>query len=361
MIAKSTTIITFAFLVLLSLGLQSPEAHATGDKRASERHKVTKKSSVRPVAVAASKFKPKAIVYPRSKEKKLAKRPGNSRRDLSTSARGSDRRLKATHAPPVKRPSFGQLAGLDATTDSLGLKSNAVLVIDQNTQEVLFSKNGSTVLPIASLTKIMTGLIIADAGLSLTERITITEDDVDNLKGSGSRLAVGAELTRGELLHLALMSSENRAAHALGRTFPGGLSAFIRLMNVKAQLLGMEDTQYVDPTGLSPRNQSSAKDMAALATEAYHRPIIRDLSTSIGYEVDTGRKTLQYRNTNRLVSNPEWDIGLQKTGYISEAGRCLVMQAKVAGRELIMVFLDSAGKLTRLADAERVRRWIETK
>jgi D-alanyl-D-alanine endopeptidase (penicillin-binding protein 7) len=139
------------------------------------------------------------------------------------------------------------------------------------------------------------------------------------------------------------------------------LAAFVQVMNVKAKMLGMGDTQYVDPTGLSPRNQSSAQDLATLATEAYLHPIIRELSTSPSYEVDTGRRTLQYRNTNRLVSNPEWEIGLQKTGYISEAGRCLVMQAKVAGRELIMVFLDSAGKLTRIADAERVRRWVEKK
>ncbi len=348
----------WVFLLVLAIGFQFPDAQAADKKKSADRVQVVKKKPVRQVA-ARTKSQPKAVAQRAAKPETVAKRNG-VRKSASIAASGSTRKMKA-QAVPVSRPSYGQLAGLESAVDALGLKSNAVMVIDQNTQEVLFNKNGSTVLPIASLTKLMTGLVVADANLSLDERITITDDDVDTLKGSGSRLAVGTTLTRGELLHLALMSSENRAAHALGRTFPGGLDAFVRLMNVKAQLLGMSDTQYVDPTGLSPRNQSSAKDLTTLAAEAYHRPIIRDLSTSQGYEVDTGRRTLQYRNTNRLVSNPEWEIGLQKTGYISEAGRCLVMQAKVAGRELIMVFLDSAGKLTRLADAERVRRWMEAK
>lgn len=259
------------------------------------------------------------------------------------------------------RPTFGQLAGLHQTVDSLGFKSNAVMVLDQQTNEVLFDKNAKAVLPIASLTKLMTGLVVADAHLPLDEMITITEADVDMLKGSGSRLSVGTTLSRGEMLHLALMSSENRAAHALGRTHPEGLSRFIELMNAKAKSLGMSDTVYVDPTGLSPRNQSNAKDLATLATVAYERPIIRELSTSTGHAVEAGHRTLHYRNSNQLVSNPQWDIGLQKTGYIAEAGRCLVMQATVAGRQLIMVFLDSAGKLTRIADAERVRKWAEAR
>lgn len=266
-----------------------------------------------------------------------------------------------TEARSVARPTFGQLAGLHQTVDSLGLKSNAVMVLDQQTHEVLFDKNARAVLPIASLTKLMTGLVVTDAKLPLEEMITITEADVDTLKGSSSRLAVGTTLSRGEMLHLALMSSENRAAHALGRTHPEGLNRFVELMNAKARSLGMTDTNYVDPTGLSPQNQSNAKDLATLATVAYERPIIRELSTSPSHAVESGRRTLHYRNSNQLVSNPHWDIGLQKTGYIAEAGRCLIMQATVAGRQLIMVFLDSAGKLTRIADAERVRRWAESR
>ncbi len=258
------------------------------------------------------------------------------------------------------RPSFGEIAGLHAAQDPLDLKSSVALVIDQDTREVLFRKNDNAVLPIASLTKLMTGVIVSTAKLPMDEIITIAQDDVDTEKNSRSRLKVGSSLTRGELLHLALMSSENRAAHALGRTHPGGLPAFVGQMNAKAKLLGMKDTSFVEPTGLSSRNQSSAHDLAALVNAAHGDPVLRELSTSPGYQVAVGSRTLQYNNTNRLVKNPEWEIGLQKTGYITEAGQCLVMQTKIAGRKLIMVFLDSAGKLSRLGDAERVRRWVES-
>lgn len=265
---------------------------------------------------------------------------------------------RVAFVPP--RQSFGQLAGLHEVADPLDLKSSVALVIDQDTNEVLLSKNDQAVLPIASLTKLMTGMIISQAKLPMDEPITITQDDVDTEKGSRSRLTVGSTLTRGEMLHLALMSSENRAAHALGRTYPGGLEVFVAQMNAKARLLGMTDTRYVEPTGLSSRNQSSARDLATLVNVAHGDPLLRELSTSPGYEVAVGPKTLQYNNTNGLVKNPTWDIGLQKTGYISEAGRCLVMQTQIAGRKLIMVFLDSAGKFSRLGDAERVRHWVES-
>jgi D-alanyl-D-alanine endopeptidase (penicillin-binding protein 7) len=257
------------------------------------------------------------------------------------------------------RQSFGQLAGLHGTDDVLDLKSSVALVIDQDTHEVLFSKNDHAVLPIASLTKLMTGLLISEARLPNDELITITQDDVDTEKGSRSRLTVGTTLPRGELLHLALMSSENRAAHALGRTYPGGLATFVSIMNAKAKMLGMKDTRYVEPTGLSSHNQSSAQDLALLVNAAYSDATVRSLSTSPEYQVEVGKRVLQFNTTNRLVKSPDWEIGVQKTGYISEAGQCLVMQAKVAGRKLIMVFLDSAGKFSRIADAERVRRWVE--
>jgi serine-type D-Ala-D-Ala endopeptidase (penicillin-binding protein 7) len=260
-------------------------------------------------------------------------------------------------APP--KLSFGQMAGLHGMQDELDLKSSVALVIDQDTREVLFSKNDSAVLPIASLTKLMTGVVASEARLDQNELITITQDDVDTEKGSRSRLKVGSTLTRGELLLLALMSSENRAAHAIGRTHPGGLPKFVQLMNAKAAMLGMKDTRYVEPTGLSSNNQSSAQDLATLVGYASNNSQLRQLSTSPDHQVAVGEKTLNYVNTNRLIRNPEWEIGLQKTGYISEAGQCLVMQTKIAGRKLIMVFLDSAGKLSRLGDAERVRRWVE--
>lgn len=256
--------------------------------------------------------------------------------------------------------SFGQLYGLHHTPDPLDLKSSVAFVMDQDTNEILLSKNSEAVLPIASLTKLMTAMVVVEAKLPLDEAITITSDDVDTEKNSSSRLVVGATLTRGELLHLALMSSENRAAHALGRIYPGGLQAFVAAMNRKAQNLAMTDTKYIEPTGLSSQNQSSARDLATLVKAAYQQPLIRELSTSHEYAVHVGARQLQFRNTNSLVRNPSWDIGLQKTGYIVEAGRCLVMQARMAGRKLIMVFLDSAGKYSRQADAERVRRWLET-
>lgn len=270
----------------------------------------------------------------------------------------SPRAAKVVAVAP--KPSYGQLAGLHGKQDALDLKSSVAFVVDQDTKEVLFSKNENAVLPIASITKLMTGVVVSEARLSMDETIEITQADVDTEKGSSSRLRVGTELSRGELLHLALMASENRAAHALGRTFPGGLQHFVGLMNQKARILGMTDTQYVEPTGLNSRNQSSAKDLATLVNYAYSDATLRELSTSTGYQVEVGNRTLQYNNTNRLVKNPAWEIGLQKTGYITEAGQCLVMQAKIAGRKLIMVFLDSAGKLTRIADAERVRKWVET-
>lgn len=272
--------------------------------------------------------------------------------------RGLKRTSLRARAVAPARPSFGQIYGLHSAADPLELKSSVALVMDQETNEVLFSKNPQAVLPIASLTKLMTALVVTEAKLPLDETLTISQDDVDTEKGSGSRLRVGTQLTRGEMMHLALMSSENRAAHALGRHYPGGMNAFVAAMNRKAVELGMPDTRYVEPTGLSSHNQSSARDLATLVKAAHHHPLIRELSTSPEYQVAVGRRQLQFRNTNGLVRSPEWDIGLQKTGYISEAGRCLVMQAKLAGRQLIMVFLDSAGKYSRIGDAERVRKWV---
>ena len=277
-------------------------------------------------------------------------------------AAGKAKAVAATSAAAAvavaAKPSFGRLAGLHEVNDPLDLKSSVALVLDQDTNEVLFSKNPQAVLPIASITKLMTALLVVEAGLPLDEKITITDDDKDTEKGTGSRLAIGTTLTRGELLHLALMSSENRAAHALGRSFPGGLASFVEAMNAKARLLGMNDTHYVEPTGLSSRNQSSARDLAALVKVAHQFPLLREFSTSPEAVVALGRRQVQFRTTNGLVRKPDWDIGLQKTGFINEAGQCLVMQAQMAGRKLIMVFLDSAGKYSRIGDAERVRKWL---
>jgi serine-type D-Ala-D-Ala endopeptidase (penicillin-binding protein 7) len=256
------------------------------------------------------------------------------------------------------RPSYGQIYGLHGASDSLALKSSVALVLDQDTNEVLFSKNPQAVLPIASITKLMTALVVTEAKQPLDDILTISAEDVDTEKGSRSRLKVGTRLSREEMLHLALMASENRAANALGRHYPGGLAAFVDAMNRKAQALGMKDTRYVEPTGLSSRNQSSANDLAVLVREVDKHALIRELSTSPEYAVAVGARNVQFRNTNRLVRSGDWDIGVQKTGYIAEAGRCLVMQAQLSGRKLIMVLLDSAGKYSRIGDAERIRKWV---
>ncbi|WP_416142465.1 D-alanyl-D-alanine endopeptidase [Hydrogenophaga sp.] len=335
-----------------SSSAKAPTKHSAASAKTTT-GKVTTAKNATKKAVIAKKSASRVKVQIASGKKPVA------RQQLAKSESRKVVRTTVVRVAAPARLSMGEQLGLRASNDRLDLNSSVALVIDQETNEVLFSKNDAAVLPIASLTKLMTGLVIADANLDMNELITITQDDVDTHKGSSSRLAVGSTLSRGEMMHLALMSSENRAANALGRTYPGGLSEFVRLMNSKAKQLGMTDTRYVEPTGLSSLNQSSARDLATLVSVAHDRPILRSLSTSPGHEVELGRRTLHYNNSNRLIKNPDWDIGLQKTGYISEAGRCLVMQAKVAGRQLIMVFLDSTGKLSRLQDAERVRRWVE--
>lgn len=272
----------------------------------------------------------------------------------------SYRPVRSAHllAMPVAR-SAGDVAGLNLTHDPLALASNVALVLDQANAEVLFEKNANVALPIASITKLMTGLVVVQAQQDMQEVLTVTDDDVDREKHTGSRLRVGARMTRGDLLHIALMSSENRAAAALGRNYPGGISAFVDAMNAKAHQLGMNDTHYVDSSGLSSRNVASARDLARLAMAAHQEPLLRAYSTDPKYRVDAGGKTMLYSNTNYLVASPDWEIGLQKTGFINEAGRCLVMQAMISGRAVIMVFLDSKGKQSRIADASRMRRWLE--
>ncbi len=242
------------------------------------------------------------------------------------------------------------------------LKSSSALVVDQAAGRPLFAKNVDHVVPIASITKLMTAMVVLDAKLPLDERITISEEDKDLLKGTRSRLRIGTALTRSELLHLALMASENRAAEALTRVFPGGSKAFVAAMNQKAVELGMWRSRFVDGTGLSSENVSTAQDLTKMVAAAYEYSLIREYTTdsSASIRLANGR-AMNYNNSNRLVSSREWQIGLSKTGYISEAGRCLVMQAKIAGKPVIIVLLDSWGKLTRIGDANRIKRWMETR
>ena len=259
--------------------------------------------------------------------------------------------------PPVV--SAGDLAGLNLTRDPLDLKSSVALVLDQSNSKVLFEKNSNVALPIASITKLMTSMVVVESHQNMDEIIEVTDGDIDHEKNTSSRLRIGSQLSRANMLHIALMSSENRAASALGRNYPGGIVAFVAAMNAKAKSLGMNDTHYVDSTGLSSHNVASARDLAKLVMAARQHPLICQYSTDTKYVVEPGGRPLQYSNSNHLVANPNWEIGLQKTGYISEAGRCLVMQANIEGRPIVMVFLDSKGKQSRLADAGRVRKWIE--
>lgn len=251
------------------------------------------------------------------------------------------------------------MAGLHNVSDPLNLKSSAVLVADADTKELLYSKNPHAVLPIASITKLMTVVVNLEANLDLDEKIEITHEDMDSIKGTGSRLAPGSIFTRRELMHLALMASENRAASALGRNYPGGMQACAKAMNEKARKLGMYSSNFVESTGLSASNQSSATDLAMLVMHANKFPLIRDYSTSPSYQVESLRgRELMFRNTNALIKKDHWDIQVQKTGFINEAGRCLVMQAKVGTRNLVIVLLDSVSKASRFADAERIRNFV---
>ncbi len=242
------------------------------------------------------------------------------------------------------------------------IKSSSALVIDQWDGRALYAKNIDNVVPIASITKLMTAMVVLDSGLPLTEQIVISRKDRDLIKGTRSHLRIGATLTRRELLQLALMASENRAAEALSRVYPGENAAFVAAMNQKAVELGMWNTRFSDGTGLSSENVSTAQDLGKMVVAAYGYPLIREFTTATGTTVYPGKgEPMNYRNSNRLVSSPDWHIGLSKTGYISEAGRCLVMQAIIAGRPVVIVLLDSWGKLTRIGDANRIKRWMETR
>lgn len=242
---------------------------------------------------------------------------------------------------------------------SPALRSNTVLVFDATSSETLLARQADAPIPIASITKLMTALVVVDAGQDMAEVLTVSQADVAKGKGTASRLAVGARLSRGDLLHLALMSSENRAAHALGRNYPGGIPALAAAMNAKARALGMTNSHFVEPTGLSSDNVASAADLARLISAAAEVPIIRYYSTDQEHSVVIHRRSVAFANTNSLVRKPDWDIVVQKTGYIAAAGRCLVMKTMIRGREIVMVLLDSFGKYTRVADAQRVREWLE--
>jgi D-alanyl-D-alanine endopeptidase (penicillin-binding protein 7) len=238
------------------------------------------------------------------------------------------------------------------------LKSGSVLIVDQSDSSVLYSRNSDVAAPIASITKLMTALVVLDAKQPLDEPIQITEADRDFPKGAFSRLTVGTTLTRGDLMHVALMASENRAAHALGNNYPGGMPAMVAAMNAKAKALGMTNAHFVDPTGLSSQNVASPEDLSKLVIAASKNSTIREFSTDSSYAVRVRKHLVEFHNTDKLVANPAWNIVVQKTGYIAEAGKCLVMAAVIEGRSVVIVLLDSFGKYTRVADAQRIKTWM---
>ena len=299
--------------------------------------------AVERVKSSAAKHKVKAVA-PKAKVVSVAK---TSSRAVPVASKKKTRAVAAASAPAqdVRR---------------LDVQSAAALVIEQSGGDALYQKNASQVVPIASITKLMTAMVVLDGAPSLQTPITISDDDVDTLRGSRSRLHVGSVMSRQYALLLALMSSENRAAHALARNYPGGMPAFLSAMNIKAMSLGMRDTHFEDPTGLTSSNVSTARDLAKMVVAAHSYPLIREFTTTSEATVDIGGRPMAYHNTNPLVKSAAWDVGLSKTGYINEAGKCLVMQARVADKPVVIVLLDSVGKQTRVGDANRIKRWMES-
>ncbi|SOY44244.1 putative D-Alanyl-D-alanine carboxypeptidase [Cupriavidus taiwanensis] len=356
----STPLSAVAAAVLVSVSMVAVPVAEAATKAATQKTSKKQAKSAKTEKKTASKPVAKS-----DRGARVAKSEAGSARKVVVLKKGKRHVVVAQRAAPVRaaftpsKPSLGEAMGLRDTDDALALRSSVALVMDQNSNEVLFQKNAGAVLPIASITKLMTALVVMDSRLPMDEVLTITEEDRDTEKHSSSRLRFGTQLTRQELLLLALMSSENRAASALGRHYPGGLPAFVQAMNRKARELGMNDSHFVDSSGLSSSNVSSATDLVRMVNAAYRNPTIREYSTQTEHEVNVLGRTQHYVSTNRLVRGGNWEIGLQKTGFISEAGQCLVMQARVHGRNVVMVFLDSAGKLSRFADANRVKDWLE--
>ena len=281
-------------------------------------------------------------------------------KQLARKSAAGDRKKRVARVvrDPENVMSAGTRMGLRSALSDVALNSSAVIVIDQISGEALVEKNPDAVLPIASITKLMTALVVLDAGLPLDELLAITKEDAELEKNPKSRLPVGALFTRGELMHLALMSSENRAAHALGRNYPGGMQAFVEAMNVKALKIGMTRAHFTEPTGLNNGNVASPRDLVRLVEESYLIPEIREYSTARDLVVRVRGRPVQFMNSNTLARGEEWDLGVSKTGFIRDAGRCLVMQAEFEARPVIMVMLDAQGKRQRERDAQRIRDFI---
>lgn len=330
---------------------------ATNSKQSSSKQTSVKAKSTS--ASAKTKKSPKPVKSQAMKEtpNALAAQKAAKEKVVTATSKKPSRLLASKKRRDTAPDNWGDWNGPVGANP--GLHSHAALLLDMQNGEALYQKNATQVVPIASITKLMTAMVMLDAHLPMNEEFYITDDDVDMLKGSRSRLAVGTLLTRQEALVLALMSSENRAAHALGRNYPGGVGAFVAAMNRKAQELGMTNSRFLDPTGLNSGNVSTARDLAKMVTAAYKYSAIREASTTSEAKFDVRGRMQEYRNTNPLVRSDSWDIGVTKTGFIREAGKCLVMQAKVNNRPMVFVLLDSEGSMTRVGDANRLKKWAE--
>ncbi len=315
------------------------------------------------IFVVNSHAEPRKADAPATDTAKVAKAKPAVKASPRTAGKPAAKPAPRTASRAVKNVRVTRRAGPPPETfnpNVLDVQSSAALVVNLQSGDVVYNKNVNAVAPIASITKLMTAMVVLDAKLPLDEHITLTEDDLDHVKNTGSRLQIGTVLARDDMLRLALMSSENRAASALARAYPGGVAAFVREMNLKAISLDMMQTSFVDSTGLSSSNVSTAQDLAKMVTAAYQYPLIRQYSTGNGYSVQTvSGRTLEFHNTNSLIPKPDWNIELSKTGYIREAGRCLVMQTVIAGAPMVIVLLDSWGRLSRAGDANRIKKWIE--
>ncbi|MBT2792114.1 D-alanyl-D-alanine endopeptidase [Paraburkholderia strydomiana] len=361
--AARSTALSVAASMVLAAALGAPVSTFAATPAASAKTSKHAKTATKPAATAKVSTKSakagKAAVAKTAAVDDDAPRASVKRKRVTYTSNGRHRSVVRRVAYEPRQPTVGQAFGLHETPDALMLRSSVAYVVDQNTGEPLFDKNSRAVVPIASITKLMTAMVVLDSKEPMTDQLEVTDEDRDYEKNTGSRLSVGSVLSREDMLHIALMASENRAAAALSRYFPGGRPAFLAAMNAKARQLGMTDTHFENPTGLTSQNVSSARDLVKMVNAAYQYPLIRRFSTDHSYEVYTGKRTLAYNSTNALVRNPTWDIGLQKTGFINEAGECLVMQANIHGRPMVLVLLDSSGKYSRFADATRLRTWLD--
>ena len=370
-------------LLVTSLLFLSPAAESATKRSDRHSHKTASTKVVKAKKAQRVKAKRKQVISAKAGKKLRTNKASVQLRvakRIKARSHEADQRRAETPIRQAAAVSTLQLDYGDALTDGeLELRSVAALVVDQKTGEALYAKNPNVETPIASITKLMTALVTLETGLSLDDKITIGLQDVDHIKGTGSRLPLGATLTRRELLNLALIASENRAAAALSRSYPGGREAFVQAMNRRAGQLEMRNTHYVDGTGLSSSNRSTAADLARLVDAAYRLPMIRQITSTGSYDVtvpgyrmvkvrENGKtrrvsrsveRNVAFVNTNALTRHGDWDIGVSKTGFINEAGHCLVMQAKIAERRVIIVLLDSLGKMSRIGDANRIRKWLE--